>query len=221
MAFVETPRFPDNLAYGSQSIAGYLTGVSVLQSGYEQRNELWSQARNRFDASYAIRSRADLEEIRNYFHAMRGRFNGFRFKDWSDFSSGSSITGDQGALLTAPDDEDQSIGTGDAAETQFQLVKNYIVGTETLVREIRKPVSGSVVVAVNGSPITEGPGAGEFQVDTTTGIITFGTAPAAAAAITAGYQFDIPCRFDVDEIATVFDGFDVQSASIPIVEIRV
>ena len=218
MAFIETPRFPDNIAYGSQSTAKYLTGVTVLQSGFEQRNTLWSQTRNSFDASYGTRSRVDLEAVRNFFHAMRGRFNGFRFKDWSDFSSGSSVTGDQGALLTAPTDTDQAIGIGDTIEVDFQLIKNYIEGTETLVRDIIKPVVGTVVVALDSVPQAD---PGDYSVDPITGIVTFVSPPGAAAVVTAGYEFDVPSRFDVDEIATVFDGFDVQSSSIPIIEIRI
>lgn len=213
MAFIETPRFPDNMAYGSRGGPVYSTAVTVVQSGFEQRNTLWAQARHEYDASFAIKSRADIEAVRDFFNAMRGRFHGFRFKDFFDFTSAA----DNGT----PTDTDQSIGTGDAAEVDFQLVKNYIKGTETLVRDIKKPVTGTVVVAVNGSPITEGPGAGEFQVDTTTGIITFGTAPAGAAAITAGYEFDVPVRFDSDDMPVVYDAFDVQSASIPIVELLV
>ena len=106
---------------------------------------------------------------------------------------------------------------GDGAEVNFQLRKNYTTGTETLQRPITKPVAGTTVVAKDGVPQTI---TTHYTIDETTGIITFVTAPLAAEVITAGFQFDVPCRFDIDQLAVNADTFGIRSTDIPIVEIR-
>jgi uncharacterized protein (TIGR02217 family) len=218
MAFVETPRFPDNLAYGTQGGPEFLTGVTVLQSGYEQRNTLWSQARHRFDASYAIRTNDDFDLIRDWFHSMRGRWNGFRFKDFFDFSSGTSSEMSGGALTTPPTELDQQIGVGDTVEVDFQLVKNYTIGTETLVRLIQKPVAGTVLIALD-TVLQADPG--DYSFDDTTGIVTFVSPPGGGVVVTAGYEFDVPVRFENDSLAVSYDSFNIQSASVPMVELLI
>jgi uncharacterized protein (TIGR02217 family) len=58
--------------------------------------------------------------------------------------------------------------------------------------------------------------------DDTTGLITFGFAPASAAAITAGFEFDTPVRFDTDSLAINLSNFAAgEIPSIPLVEIRI
>lgn len=209
MAFIETPRFPETLSYGSAGGPEYLTGVAVLQSGHEQRRSVWSYPRHAYNASFALKTRENVEALRQYFHAMKGRFHGFRFKDWADYTSAANGR-------DAPDDEDQQIGVGDGATVDFQLVKNYATGTETLVRSIAKPVSGTVVIALNGAPQASG-----WSVDTTTGIVTFVSPPAGAVVVTAGFEFDVPCRFDTDRLSVTADTYGIQSADVPIVELRV
>ena len=63
-----------------------------------------------------------------------------------------------------------------------------------------------------------------YTVDTTTGHVTFTPAhiPAPGAAITAGFEFDVPVRFDTDKLEIDIQGFRHGAIpSIPIVEIRV
>ena len=78
----------------------------------------------------------------------------------------------------------------------FQLVKRYGSGLRDHVRLISKPVAGSVVVAVNGTP------AANFTVDTTAGLVTFqaGSIPGVGVEVTAGFEFDVPVRFDTDAL---------------------
>ena len=135
---------------------------------------------------------SDFDTVLDFFHAMRGRLHGFRFKDWSDWKSNGM---DRGVNVT---NTDQSIGTGDGATTDFQLSLTYTAGSQSYVRNITKPVAGSVVVAVDGVSQTY---TTNWTIDTTTGIVTFtaGHIPTAGQAITAGFEFDVPVRFDTDD----------------------
>lgn len=214
MAFIETPRFPTDISFGSQSTPRYKTTVVVLGSGHEQRNAQWSQSRNRYDAAYGVKDVSDLESVINYFHAMEGRTHGFRFKDPLDYNTGGykSSNSTTDVIQNA---------TADGATATFQLIKRYTKGTRTTVRNITKPVDGTVLVAIDGGTLTEGV---DYSVNTTTGIITFLSSPLPSSApgtITAGFDFDVPCRFDTDELPFSIEDIDLGTASIPIIEIRV
>ena len=83
-----------------------------------------------------------------------------------------------------------------------------------------KPVAGTVRVAVDGVEQSE---ATDFTVDATTGVVTFepGHEPGAAAVITAGFEFDVPVRFDTDKLEINLQGFRHGAIPhIPIVEVR-
>jgi len=59
-------------------------------------------------------------------------------------------------------------------------------------------------------------------VDATTGEVVFDVPPAAGAVITAGYEFDVPVRFETDELRIDMQGFRAGVApQIALVEIRV
>ena len=108
------------------------------------------------------------------------------------------------------------IGTGDGTVTQFQLVKRYSSGAQSWTRAITKPVAGTVTIALNGATQASG-----WSVSTATGLVTFTTAPAAGVAITAGFEFDVPVRFDTDALDITLDFERLGSiTSIPLVEIR-
>jgi uncharacterized protein (TIGR02217 family) len=207
MSFLETPRFPDNVAYGTAGGPGYNTRVIDYGAGYEQRDIMWSYVRSEFDAAYGIRSIDDLYDVIAFFHVAKGRGHGFRFKDHSDYKS-CEIEGTISAT-------DQTIGTGDAAETEFQLIKTYTKGALSTIRYISKPVSGTVVVALNGTPQGSG-----WSVDTTTGIITFSSPPGGSVAVTAGYEFDVPVRFNIDKLSVVYSNYESGETSIPLVELK-
>jgi len=111
---------------------------------------------------------------------------------------------------------DQTIGTGDGTAKSFQLVKAYVSGAQTWTRTITKPVAGFVMVALDGALQASG-----WSVDTTTGLIAFATAPASGSAITAGFEFDVPVRFDTDRLDVTHDLERLGSiTSIPLIEVR-
>ena len=205
--FIETPSFPTHIAGGSSGGPGFSTSVVMASSGYETRNINWQYARCRFNAATGIKTSDDLDAFIRFFRVAQGRAHGFRFKDWTDYSSG--ITGE------AVTPTDQVIGTGDGSTVAFPLVKAYTVGAVTYSRPIVKPVSGSVRVALDATEQLSG-----WSVDTTTGIVTFDTAPTASVEITAGFEFDVPCRFDIDELAVQLEQYYYGSSDIPIIEIK-
>jgi uncharacterized protein (TIGR02217 family) len=134
-----------------------------------------------------------------FFRDRRGRAYGFRFKDWTDW---------QGFA--------QPIGTGTGALRSFQLARHYPSGGIVETRPITKPVAGSVRVYRNGVEATSG-----WSLDPTTGLVTFSTAPAAGVAIAADFAFDVPARFDSDQMDITIETFLLGSwGQIPILEIR-
>ncbi len=212
MSFHEV-RFPTDIARGSSGGPERRTDVVVLGSGYEERNSRWADSRRSYNAGYGVKSLDDLHQVIAFFEERRGRLYGFRWRDPADYKSC--------APQRLPAETDQTIGLGDGSTLYFQLIKSY--GSDTLPwsRTISKPVEGSVLVAVDGVLQDEGT---KHIIDTTTGIVRFlsGHAPANGAILTAGFEFDVPVRFDTDKLE-----IDVQGVrhgtipNIPIVEVRI
>lgn len=210
MAFHEI-RFPVALSFGSLGGPERRTDVVTLASGFEERNTPWEHSRRRYDAGVGLRSLEDVEAVVAFFEARRGRLHGFRWKDWSDYRSAR-----HGRETTA---EDQEIGRGDDVQRVFQLVKSYRSGDAVYTRPIRKPVAGTVRVALSGTELVEGV---EFTVDHGAGLVSFVNAPDSGAVITAGFDFDVPVRFDTDMIQVSVASFNAgQIPDIPVIEVRV
>ena len=200
-------RFPTSIAFHSTGGPERKTEIVSLGSGYEERNGVWANSRRRYDVGYGIKTLDDMAAVTAFFEARSGRLYGFRFKDFADFKSATPA-----AAVTA---FDQRLGTGDGVAKSFALVKTYASGPAAWTRTIAKPVAGSVRVGIAGTETTA------FTVDTTTGVVTFTTAPATGAAVTAGFEFDVPVRFDTDTLAINLSNFRAgEIASIPLLEIR-
>jgi uncharacterized protein (TIGR02217 family) len=204
-------RFPAALSVGSSGGPERRTEIVTLNNGFEERNSPWAHSRRRYDAGLGVRSLDDLAEVIAFFEARSGQLYGFRWKDWTDFKS---------CVPSAPvSAADQGLGTGDGTTKVFALRKTYASGTQDYVRPILKPVEGSVRVAVGGAAKAEGV---DFTVDHAAGTVHFLAAPAAGKAVTAGFEFDVPVRFDTDRISASLAGFAAgEIPSIPVVEVRV
>ncbi len=199
MAFHEI-RFPDDIAYGASGGPEFATTIVTMASGFEQRNINWQAARGRWDVASGLKNQTQLDTLLAFFRGRKGRAHGFRFKDWSDFRA----TG-------------QLIGTGDGTNKTFQLVKNYTSGAGSESRIIKKPVSGTAKIYLNGVQLTSG-----WSISSSTGIVTINTAPGNGVPVTADFEFDVPVRFDTDRMAVTIEFFNLhQWSGIPIVEIRV
>lgn len=202
-------RFPLSVSFGATGGPERRTDIVTLGSGFEARNQRWSQSRRRYDGGTGMRNRDDLETVVRFFEERRGRLYGFRYADPLDFKS---------CLPSGvPAEGDQDLGVGDGTTAAFALIKRYGTTFAPYDRAITLPVAGSVVVAVNGVTRFEG---GDFTLEG--GVITFlpHAVPAAGAPVTAGFLFDVPVRFDTDRLEIDVASFDAGVApSIPMVEI--
>lgn len=204
-------RFPAPLSAGSSGGPERRTEIVTLRNGSEERNTPWRHSRRRYDAGLGIRSLDDLAEVVAFFEARQGQLRGFRWKDWADFKSC--------APSAQPRALDQRIGTGDGVIRTFALTKTYASGAHAYDRPISKPVAGSVALAVAGEAQTPGV---DYSVDVVTGIVTLATPPAEGAFVTAGFEFDVPVRFDTDRIEVSVSGLAAgEIPAIPIIEVRV
>lgn len=175
-------KLPDDISYGFQAGPSATTVVQTTASGHEYRISRQAQMRRRFRASKVLMSPEQWSELLDFFYGRRGALHGFRFKDWTDYT-----TAEDG--VSAPGNLDVVIGTGDGATQTFQLIKNYdFTGPAPYARTITCPVSGTAVCAVAGVSNTN------FTLNANTGVVTFNSAPAVGEAVTAGCEFDVPVR---------------------------
>lgn len=206
MSFHEI-RFPAAISFGSSGGVERRTEIIELVSGFEERNSPWAQSRRRYDAGLGVRSLDDLAAVLAFFEARHGQLYGFRWKDWLDHRSCAPS-----AAVAATDQ------VLDGSGPVRQLVKRYEDAAGSYVRTIAKPVAGTVQVAVDGAALSEGSG---FTTDFATGAITLASDP-SAALVTAGFEFDVPVRFDVDTIEVNLAAFEAGDIpSVPVIEVRV
>lgn len=209
-SFIESPRFNEDISYGSSGGPKFKTHVFEGSSGREQRNVSWSHARGEWNISHGVRDTQDMDEIRRFFFNVKGRAVGFRFKDHSDYQVIDSVIG-------TGDSTDGSTGTSD-----FEIFKTYDIGTSTYQRRIYKPVADStetpIIVTVNSIVVDSV----NYTVDTVNGILQFnsGNHPLVGEPVVISCHFDVPVRFDTDHLSSSHDGFRTESwSSIPIVEL--
>ncbi|MBN9566866.1 MAG: DUF2460 domain-containing protein [Alphaproteobacteria bacterium] len=199
--------FPTAIAFQSSGGPERKTEIVTLGSGFEQRNAVWANSRRRYDVGYGIKTLDDLHTVIAFFEARLGRLYGFRFRDFADCKSCPPGQ--------TPSTTDQTLATGDGLTTAFALQKIYASGASGWVRRIAKPVAGTVRIALDGVEQENG-----FTLDDGTGIVTFAAPPADGAAITAGFEFDTPVRFDSDRLAINLANFAAgEIPSIPLVEV--
>jgi uncharacterized protein (TIGR02217 family) len=210
MVFHEV-RFPTSLSLGAVGGPERRTQIVALASGHEERNTPWAHSRRRYDAGLGLRTLDDIETVIAFFEARQGQLYGFRWKDWADFKSGPA---------SQPISHlDQIIGQGDGAKMTFQLVKSYRSAANVYTRPIRKIVAGTVLIGVGGDPR---PREGDYTIDAAQGLVVFATPPDVGLPITAGFEFDVPVRFDTDAVRVSVSSFNAgEVPSIPVLETRV
>jgi len=183
------------------------TDIAALVSGFEERNARWANSRRSYDVGTGLRSLHDLQSVLTFFEERRGRLYGFRFRDPMDHAS--CPIGQQ------PQAGDQQLGIGDGETTSYQLTKTYGAQHAPYQRKITKPVADTVRVALDGTETTA------ITIDETTGLVIFATPPLAGSQLTAGFQFDVPVRFDTDQLEFSLSGFEAGDIpSVPLMEIR-
>ncbi|MCC5993400.1 MAG: DUF2460 domain-containing protein [Rhodobacteraceae bacterium] len=209
MAFHEV-RFPPTLSFGALGGPERRTEIVELANGFEERNTPWMASRRRYDAGTGLRKLDDLELLIAFFEARAGRLHGFRWKDWGDYRSAPAsrpITG-----------FDQLLGHGDGVSRSFALRKGYASGAQTYWRKITKPVAGSLRAAVGETELALGE---DVSVDAASGIVTFKRAPETGTELRAGFEFDVPVRFDSDLLQLSVASFRAgEVPKVPVIEVR-
>lgn len=207
MAFEEV-QFPSTIQYTSAGGPEWNTEITELNGGTEQRNQIWVNHRHRYTIK-SFKQDSDIDQFIAFFNAMRGRLHGFRLKDWGDYRTGSNYS--------PPGYEDEVlVGDVDGVNKDFQLVKRYSIGSQEYVRYITKPVTGTTRVSLDSVEQMSG-----WTVDTTTGIVTFSTAPVVSTVVAGGCEFDVPVRFDTDHLDITHSSYQAANNSIPMVELRI
>lgn len=195
---IDNVRLPEDIERGAVGGPRFNTAVVTLDGGYEQTQQNWELPRRAWQIGYGVQSKADFEDVLAFFIARRGRARAFRFKDWSDYQ----IT-------------NQIIGTGDATTDQFQIFKLYDDSALPFERPITQIVTGTLTVTLDNVPTTS-------YTLLTGGIIDFLSPPASGKVIRVTCEFDVPVRFDNDQMNINLLWSEAGSIpSIPIVEVRV
>lgn len=207
MAFDDV-RLPTAISRGSTGGPERRTEVVTTASGREERNSRWANSRRRYNIGFGVKTLQQLQDVIAFFEGRRGKLHAFRFKDYADFKSC--------AANATPQRTDQVLGTGTGTQAAFQLVKHYGAPSRDYVRTITAPVAGTVMVAVNGVASVN------FTLNAATGVITFnaGSIPVNGATVSAGFEFDVPVRFDTDEITINLSHFEAgEIPEIPLLEV--
>jgi len=204
-------RFPLGVSFGATGGPERRNEIVQLTSGKEKRNARLANSRRYYDAGTGVRSLEDLYEVMAFFEARRGSLHAFRFRDPFDMKSSAPHQ-----TIAA---DDQEIGVGDGVKRRFVITKTYGEGEDAYRRDIRLPVAETVLVAVAGVPkqISD-----DYSIDAETGelVFTADAIPAAGQVITAGFEFDVPVRFDTDRLSASVTAFRAgQIPSIPLVEV--
>jgi uncharacterized protein (TIGR02217 family) len=144
----------------------------------------------------------EAREIIDLYQEAGGTYAGFRVKHKQEFTTNDKklppTALDQPLIVISP--------------TQYQLVTWYGTPTpEATRRIIKKPVTGTALIAVDGVLVEDG-----FVVDYGSGVVTFDEDP--DGVVTGGCEFDIPMRFAADYSGTLNDN-NVISSVINIIEI--
>jgi len=213
--FIETPRFPDEIAFWNSGGRGFLTTVVETWGGQEFRNSPWTTARGVYtwttNSAEALRSAHDtspyaMAAMRNLYRVTRARLYAFRFKDFSDYQDdGGGVLGTTGLAV--------------AATTAYQMYKNYAISPLSYQQIVQKPVGSTIKVYNNGvlQTLTT-----DYTLDATTGIVTFTSQPTIGHALTWTGQFDVPVRFDMDmpDLGRESSGAYFNWNSLRLVEVR-
>jgi uncharacterized protein (TIGR02217 family) len=193
-----TPVFPQlpGLGWPLTRSPVWKTGIQTTQSGRELRTSFMSYPLYKWSANFEVlrtaASYTEFQQLIGFFNSCAGSFQLFNFMDPDD----NAVTA-------------QNFGTGDGVTNVFQLVKSY----GGFVEPVLAPLSFTIYVAGTATGAT---------VNTSTGTVTFSTAPASGAALTWTGTYYYPCRFladtyDFDRAMSTFYGvskFEFQSCKL-------
>lgn len=185
-------RLPETFSEGSQFGPGFSTRIIELDSMAEHRIRRGPDAgRRTYSLEQGVNSLDALYTLYKFYIARGGAENSFRLKDWLDYATNSTGTTHRvNDPAVAFSDQDLVLVSGNT----YQFVKRYVSGPTTIVRTLRKLVSGTVHVGDHSG----GGGSGVelvagFTLDLENGQVTFSVAP--TGQVTGGCEFDVVARF--------------------------
>lgn len=201
MAFFEERMNPD-LTFGAAGGPVWSTSKAFTVGGQSYVNKNWTQPLHRYDVQHCVKTQSDFEEVMNMFYVVSGAYDGFRFKDWADY------TDDGRGVLTF------------VSGTDWQMFKTYTKGARTFSRKISKPVTPALIYR-NRSGVITVPTA---TVNYTTGVVSI-SGHVGGDTYTWTGEFDVPVRFVSDEFMPIITNkrggeFLIDSGPIMLEEIR-
>ncbi len=200
MSFFET-QFPVLISRGAVGGPGYDNEVIAFHNGREVTLSARNESLATFDVAHGVRTIAEFDLLLDFFRTMRGKAHQFRYKDWFDYTY-------TGQLLS---------GVPDGAKVEFGVQRIYGDGTNDEVRRLYKLLAGSdqpQVVYDDGTPEAG------ITIDNNNGIITFDVAPLAGHVLTMDGEFDVPARFNIDQMKVRWEDYNARTwGQIPIVEV--
>jgi uncharacterized protein (TIGR02217 family) len=200
-------RLPEHIERGAQFGPAYRNVIHEAVSGNEQRFAQWTKCRGVGNFGYGLQDSTDklgdFRAILSLFRAHFGSVYPFRFRDWSDYVATNEV-----------------FGTGDGTKAAFQLTMTYdpqliLLGTQGSFFYVRSItlLASTPVIKINNVITTA-------YTISSSGLVTFTTAPAAGQQLTWSGEFDVPCRFDTDTLPVVMNEADLTSLqNIPIKEV--
>ena len=192
-------RFPTAISRAAHGGPERRTDVVVLGSGAEERNARWADSRRSYNAGYGVKSLDDLHAVIAFFEERRGRLHGFRWRDPTDCKSCPPE-----GTPTALDQDDRHRRRRHRRLPAHQDLRRRLQSLDPRHHEARRRHRAR-------RRRRRDPDARHrtTPIDHTTGVVTFlpGHIPAAGAAVTAGFEFDVPVRFDTDQLEINLQGF--------------
>ena len=185
-------RLDPYISWESTIGPSYKTAIHDVPSGDEFRTSGWDKGRLMMTISKELMDRPTVFALESFFRARKGSRFAFRVRYWN---------------LYLRTDEPLPLLTNTTA--QLQLVFPDAIAPETML--VKKPVLAGDVHNTNDSLLyapditlkKDGvafASSGNWTIDRTTGIITFGTSQAGHTFTWSG-SFDIPMRFNTDQLS--------------------
>ncbi len=188
-------RLPAEIRMGATARDAYAVEITTTAGGAEYRRLIHPYPMRSFVINFTSYRDAVIKEVIDLYARAHGRYAGFRVKWHDDYTTNSD-----GISTPTPFDQDMLLVSAGI----YQIQKAYGFGASPgaagyPVRQIAKPVSGSVYVGVGGvfAPALS------MTADATTGRVTFAANKTRAVTfITKAVQAVISCAghtFIVDE----------------------
>jgi uncharacterized protein (TIGR02217 family) len=181
MAFLEH-RISDAITRGSRGGPRGNRLKAYTRGGRLTQEFLRARMLQSYDVSYGIKTLENFEEIRSLFYVVMGEgYEGFRFKDWSDYR----LTYDNSTLVLIDGSD-------------WQIARLHTAGAGSFSRSIHKLVGTTAVQRIRGGT----PSVPTAVVDANTGIVSVSGHVEGDTYSVLG-QFDVPVTFTDDALDNI------------------